>query len=70
MKSVLFSQYVSFEKPKFVPPAERTCSGTIPCDDENRLIQVNYRLEGVGNRPDSKVTGLKADSQRLDNTWL
>ena len=31
------------------------------------MIQVNYRLDGVGNRPDSKLTGLKDDSQRLDN---
>ena len=71
MNSVLVSQYVSFEKPKFVPRAEKAdqvpCSGPIPCEEGNREMDLDRRLDGVGNRPDSKLTGLKADSQRLDN---
>ena len=67
MNSVRFTQYVSFEKPKFIPWAEKNCAGPLPCEDGNREMDLDRRLDGVGNRPDSKLTGLKADSQRLDN---
>lgn len=60
---------ISFEKPKFVPLAEKACPGLSPCEERNALHSLD--IIGIGNRPgplmnqDPKFT----EHERLDSAY-